>query len=218
MDVFIIDSFPIPICDVKRAKASTSDLQWADGSGCLATYGHWATFFGFRGHLITTAAGVSVDFVIAAANIDDREVLPLLAERGCYRILLGDKGYISESLQEEILETDRRNQKHQYPEAFRRLYTQLRRQVKTMIGQLTDQFSVSRVRGRTHWDVRTRMSNKFGACLLGCFLNHALGRALNVGETTFNVIMESRRNCVRIIHPPWRLGVASLFLSNERLI
>ena len=191
MDVFIIDSFPIPICDVKRAKSSTSDLQWADGSGCLATYGHCATkgletFFGFRGHLITTVAGVPVDFAIAAANIDDRDVLPLLVERGRYRILLGDKGYISKTLQEEILETEntcllptlRRNQKQQYPETFRRLQTRLRRRVETTIGQLTDQFSAARVRARTHWGVRTRMSNKFGACLLGCFLNHALGRPL----------------------------------------
>ena len=57
-DVFIVDSFPIPICDLKRAKSSTSDLKWADASGCLATYGTCATkglgtFFGFRGHLIT---------------------------------------------------------------------------------------------------------------------------------------------------------------------
>ena len=29
-DVYIVDSFPIPICDFKRAKASKSDLKWAD--------------------------------------------------------------------------------------------------------------------------------------------------------------------------------------------
>ena len=190
-DVFIVDSFPMPVCDFKRAKTSTTDLQWADASGCLATYGKCATkglgtFFGFRGHLITTGAGVPVDFAIASANIDDREVLPLLVERGRYPILLGDKGYISQSLEDELLDTEatcllptrRRNQKQQYPEAFRKLHTRLRRRVETTIGQLTDQFSVSRVRGRSHWGVRTRMSNKFGACLLGCFLNHALGRPL----------------------------------------
>ena len=190
-DVFIVDSFPMPVCDFKRAKTSRTDLQWADASGCLATYGKCATkglgtFFGFRGHLITTAAGVPVDFAIASANIDDRDVLPVLVERGRYPILLGDKGYISQSLEDELLETEgtcllptrRRNQKRQYPEAFRRLHTRLRRRVETTIGQLTDQFCVSRVRGRTHWGVRTRMSNKFGACLLGCFLNHALGRPL----------------------------------------
>ena len=190
-DVFLVDSFPIPVCDFKRAKASKSDLKWADASGTLATYGHSATkslgtFFGFRGHLITTVDGMPVDFAIAAANIDDREVLPLLSERGRYPILFGDKGYISESLQEELLETEntcllptlRRNQKQQYPETFRKLHGRLRRRIETTIGQLTDQFCVSRVRGHRHWGIRTRMSNKFGACLLGCFLNHVLGRPL----------------------------------------
>ena len=32
-DVFIVDSFPIPVCDFKRANASKSDFKWADGSG-----------------------------------------------------------------------------------------------------------------------------------------------------------------------------------------
>ena len=82
------------------------------------------TFFGFRCSLITTANGVPIDFGITAADRDGRDVLPLLAERGTYPILLGDKGYISQHLQAELMETEatvllptlRRNQKQQYPE------------------------------------------------------------------------------------------------------
>ena len=191
-DVFIVDSFPIPICDLKRAKPSRSDLKWADASGCLATYGTCATkglgtFFGFRGHVITTVAGVPVDFAIASANIDDREVLRVSSENRGYPIILGDKGYVSESLQKELLETTentcllatlRNNQKRQYLEAFRRLQVRLRRRIETTIAQLTDQFSISRVRARGHWGLMTRMSNKFGAALLGVFLNSCLGRPL----------------------------------------
>ena len=190
-DVFIVDSFPIPICDFKRAKASTSDLKWADASGTRATYGHCATkglgtFFGFRGHLITTTDGVPVDFAIASADIDDREVLGVLVQGSRYPILLGDKGYISHALARELLETEntclfstrRSNQKSQYPEAFRKLHGRMRRRIETTLNQLTQQFSVARVRARTHWGVQTRMSNKFGACLLGVFLNQALGRPL----------------------------------------
>ena len=163
-DVFIVDSFPIPICDFKRAKASKSDFKWADGTGTLATYGHCATkslgtFFGFRGTLITTVMGVPVDFGIASADIDDRDVLPYLAQRGEYRILLGDKGYISQQLQAELIETEntvllptlRSNQKQQYSESFRKLQVRLRRRIETTIGQLTDQFHISRVRALKHW-------------------------------------------------------------------
>ena len=191
-EVFIVDSFPIPICDFKRAKASKSDLKWeTHASGTLATYGVCATkglgtFLGFRGHLITTGIGVPVDFAIASAAIDDREVLPLLCQRGRYRVVLGDKGYISGPLQDELLETEntcllptlRSNQKQQYPEGFRKLQVRVRRRIETTIGQLTEQFGVSRVRARTQWGMQTRMSHKMGACLLGAFLNHCLGRPL----------------------------------------
>ena len=167
MDIFIVDSFPIPICDLKRAKTSTSDLKWADASGCQATYGKCATkglgtFFGFRGHIITTINGLPVDFAIVSANIDDRDVLPLLCERGRYPILLADKGdHVSESLQEEILATEktcllarlRSNQKQQYPESVGKLQVRLRRRIETTIAQLTNQFAVSRVRARGYWDL-----------------------------------------------------------------
>ena len=190
-DVFIADSFPIPTCDVNRAEASTSDLKWADGSETLATYGHCATkalgrFFGFRGHLITTKTGLPVAWTVAAANIEDREVLRVMAENQGYPIVLGDKGYVSKALQQELLATEntclvptlRRNQKQQYPADFRKQQVTLRRRIETTMGQLTAQFGVSRVRVRSHWGVRTRMSNKIGACVLGAFLNQCLGRPL----------------------------------------
>ena len=190
-DVYIVDSFPMPVCDFKRAHTSKSDFKWADATDTLATYGNCATkglgtFFGFRGSLITTANGLPVDFAIASADIDDREVLALLAERGQYPMMLGDKGYISQQLQQELLETEgmvllptlRSNQKQQYPEAFRKLHGRMRRRIETTISQLTEQFHVSRVRARTHYGLRTRMSNKFGACLLGAFINQCLGRPL----------------------------------------
>ena len=56
-----------------------------------------------------TVDGLPVDFAIAPADTDDREVLALLSERGRYPIILGDKGdHISEQLQRETL----RNRRH----------------------------------------------------------------------------------------------------------
>ena len=167
-DVFLVDSFPrSPICDLKRAKASRSDLKWADASGTLATYGHCATkdlgtFFGFRGHLITTAPGIPVDFAIASAHIDDREVLRVMSENRRYPMILGDKGYVSQDLHTELLSTEntclfatrRSNQKQQYPKDFRKLHVRLHRRIETTLNQLTEQFSVARVRARTQWDFR----------------------------------------------------------------
>ena len=80
-EVFIVNSFPIPLCDFKRAATSNSPLKCADGTGTLATYGKCATkgldtFLGFRCSLITTSYGLPVDFAVASADTDDRNVLP----------------------------------------------------------------------------------------------------------------------------------------------
>ncbi len=137
-----VDSFLILVCDFKRAKeTSTSDFKWADGTGTSVTYGHCATkslgtLFGFRGSLITTANGVRVDFAI----------------------VLGDKGYVSEHLQADLLATEgpvllptlRSDQKQQYPERFRKLQVRMRRRMETTIGQLTEPFPISRVRALKH--------------------------------------------------------------------
>ncbi len=112
------------------------------------------TFLGFRGSVITTAYGLPVDFAIATADTDDREVLPLLCECGTYPVILGDKGYISKELEVDLLKMDnvcllstrRSNQNAQYPPKFRKL----RRRIETTISQLTHQFNVSRIRARYH--------------------------------------------------------------------
>ena len=183
--------------------ASNSPLKCADGTGTLADYRKCATkglgtFFGRKSSVITTVYGLPVDFGVTPANIDDKEVLPALCQRGTYPIIIGDKGnHVSEQLETELrkpnfnvclLPTRRRNQKAQYPDDFRQLHQKMRRRVETTISQLTQQFHVSRIRARSHWGFRTRLSNKFGGFTLGVFLNKCLGRKL----------MALKRCCLRI--------------------
>ncbi len=187
--VFIVDSFPMPLCDFKRAHGSKSPLKSGDATGTQATYGHAATqglgrFFGFRGHLMTTCYGLAVDFAIANANIDDREVLPLFCQRGRYPVVLADKGYISEALKIDVFEnynvrlyaSRRRNQKTQYSASFQRWHRRRRLRIETTLSQLKEQFQIQRIRVRSHSGLRTRLSNKVAAFTLGVFLNMALER------------------------------------------
>ena len=115
--MYLVDSFPMPLCDKKRAGRSTSALTCSDATGTHATYGYCATkglgwFFGFRCSVITTDYGVPVDFAIACANIDDRAVLEALCERGKYPILVGDKGYISEALATLLFQRSARSERY----------------------------------------------------------------------------------------------------------
>ena len=69
-EVFIVDSFPIALCDFKRAKFLTSPLKCADATGTLATYSKTRTkglgaFLEFQVSLISTLYGLPVDFAIA---------------------------------------------------------------------------------------------------------------------------------------------------------
>ncbi len=66
-DVFIVAPFPIPMCNVKRGPASTFALKWADGSGCLATYGHCATSrsIGDRKHVFSSDAAKQSEATIS---------------------------------------------------------------------------------------------------------------------------------------------------------
>ncbi|MDE0483435.1 MAG: hypothetical protein OXI67_12715 [Candidatus Poribacteria bacterium] len=113
-------------------------------------------------------------------------MLPLFSERGTYPIILGEKGYISEALEVDLLETyntyllptRRKNQIKQYPSDFCKLHRKIRRRVETTISQLTQQFQISRIRARSHWGMLTQCSNKFGGFTLGVFLNKCLGRKL----------------------------------------
>ncbi|RDY22492.1 IS982 family transposase [Romboutsia maritimum] len=95
----IIDSMPIPVCKFGRAHFSKSFKG-------IATYGYCAskkeTFFGMKLHVICTQQGFISDFVLTAANVDDRDALWDLTARYINISIIGDKGYINKSLAPEL--------------------------------------------------------------------------------------------------------------------
>lgn len=135
----IVDGLPIPVCKFARAHFS----RIFKGN---AAHGYCATkqerFYGFRGHLVISSSGVITSATFAAANIDERDVCPGLAER-LKGLLLGDKGFIRPSLKEELemnglyLQTPvRGNMKEDRSPVFINWMLSTRRLVETVIGQL----------------------------------------------------------------------------------
>ena len=132
--VFIVDSFPIPVCDFKRAATSTSSLKCADGTGTSATYGKCATkrldtFLRFRGSLITTVYELSVD-LWSPLRIQMIKKCSAYYVNAALVLLSLEIKDISEELETDLLETDNvrllptrcPNQKTQYPKPFRKLH------------------------------------------------------------------------------------------------
>lgn len=97
--VHIIDGFPLPVCHGARAKRCRTFRDVSAKGYCAAKDEYdW----GLHGSLIISASGVITGKTATPAPLDEREaffdVLP-----GIHGLLIGDKGYISQSLHKELL-------------------------------------------------------------------------------------------------------------------
>ena len=174
-NVFIADSFPLEVCKFGRAHFCKSFRAEE------ATYGKnpskKQTYFGYKVHAITTSSGAVKAFEITPANVDDRKGLEDLSSTLSEgSIILADKGYVSQSLTEDLkaqgkmlLALKRKNAQKPYPEDLRKLIFKMRRRIETTFSQLTDQFNVERVLAKTFAGLSIRLLTKFFAfnlCLL----------------------------------------------------
>ena len=97
-DLFLFDGFPIPTCHPKRVRPK-NPLRSEAGFGYCAAKDHH--YFGFKGHVVTNTHGLILNFTFAAANIDERDVLPELVT-SYQGTLIADKGLIRTSLTAEL--------------------------------------------------------------------------------------------------------------------
>ena len=94
--ISFVDSTALKVCHIKREHQNkVFDGIATKGNGTLG----W--FFGFKLHIIINDKGEILNFVITQGNINDRQ--PLYSKEFTQIIfgkLFGDKGYISQKLQE----------------------------------------------------------------------------------------------------------------------
>jgi len=174
----LIDGFPMPVC--KFARAHFSHIFKGD-----AAYGYCATkkerYYGFHGHLLISSMGLVTTGTFTAANIDERDVCPELAEK-IKGLMLGDKGFIRPELQRELainglsLQTPLRdNMKDTRSKKLLNWMKNTRRLIETVIGQLTERFHIERVRARDLWHEASRFWRKLLAHTVCLKINIELG-------------------------------------------
>ena len=119
--ISFIDSTPLAVCHNLRIK------QHKVFAG-LAQRGKSSTgwFFGFKLHLVVNDRGELLNMALTPGNVDDRKPVPKLV-KDLFGQLFGDKGYISQSLFEFLLET-----------FGIRLVTKLRSNMKNRLMPLSD--------------------------------------------------------------------------------
>lgn len=176
---------PIPVCKFGRAYFSKLFKD-------ISTYGYCAskkeTYFGLKLHALVTTNGFITNFILTAANVDDRDaVFDLIELNDCIKIL-ADKGYVSNDLksalakEKEILliSLKRKNSKFQFEKQLRNVLSKTRRRVETSFSQLSEQFNINRVIAKSKWGLMIRIVLKILAHNLSFMINIIIGNIINV--------------------------------------
>jgi hypothetical protein len=182
-DTFIqlIDSMPLHVCEFVRARR----CRLFRGQ---ASYGKWfgQTIYGFKLHLKLTMRGLVRAFALTPAKTSDVTVVSELVETDHHGWVVGDKGYRSKPLSQQLLQEQqlvlhtpvRRNEKTPQlaPPALHQRLVGMRRLIETVNGQLEQQFQIKDVWARDLWHLTVRIVRKLLAHALCVLLNIQLGR------------------------------------------
>lgn len=184
---FVIDSFPLAVCKFGRARYCRSFRA------CGADYGKCPskkeTYFGYKVHALITLEGYITAFEVTPASTDDREGLRDLVENQSGFVLLGDKGYVGETLMQDMAEQGvclmalkRSNSKRNWPKPTRQLIFKQRRRVETVFSQLSEQLNAERVLAKSFQGLCTRLTNKILAYNLCLALNSIFKETRELGR------------------------------------
>ncbi|MCP5127588.1 MAG: IS982 family transposase [Gammaproteobacteria bacterium] len=178
--IHLVDGCPMPVCGWARASRRRVFPEGADVGYCAAKKQY---YYGLHGHLLITIDGVITAWTVTSATGDEREVLWELTA-GVHGLVMGDKGYLSAFVQEELatagidLQTPlRANMTDPRPQWAVQQLTRTRRLVETVIGQLTAPFHLEKIWARDTWHLTSRIARKVLAHTLGIFINRQIARS-----------------------------------------
>lgn len=146
-----IDSTTLDVCDNRRiAQHRVFKGLGQRGKNSMG----W--FFGFKLHLIVNDCGEILNMKLTPGNIDDRVPVPDLA-RGLFGKLVGDKGYISQALFEELflhsnlqlITRIKSNMKNKLMSVFDKILLRKRSIIETIIDQLKNISQIEHSRHRS---------------------------------------------------------------------
>ena len=148
--IAFVDSTPIEVCHPCRARSHKvfGDLpQW--GKNSVGWY------YGFKLHLIINDRGELLAFQLTSANTDDRKPVPDLTQHLLGK-LFGDKGYISQSLFEQLYQRGlqlitrcRKNMKNRLVPLIDRILLRKRALIESVNDQLKNICQIQHTRHRS---------------------------------------------------------------------
>ncbi len=175
---FIVDSMPLEVCKISRSFRSKIckdvDYAYPNKGFCASQNLH---FYGYKLHAVCSISSVFQSFDISPTSVHDIHYLQDIKLQMSDCVLLGDKGYLSQTIQLDLfkevnikLETPKRkNQKDYKPQFYQ--FKKYRKRIETLFSQLCDQFMIRRNYAKTFEGFKTRILAKITTLTTIQFLN-----------------------------------------------
>lgn len=177
-DYFIVDSMPLEICKFSRhnrVKICKDKFETSPSKGYCASQNSW--FYGYKLHGVCSVSGFFHSLDITKAEVHDVHFLKNIKQQMSDCVLLGDKGYLSQSIQLDLFQTvnikletpKRNNQKDYRPQPY--IFRKSRKRIETLFSQLCDQFRIRNNYAKTFEGFKTRILAKITALTLVQYIN-----------------------------------------------
>ena len=177
-EYFIVDSMPLEVCKTSRASRSSickEKQQSFPDKGFCASQNMY--FYGYKLHAICSVSGVFQSIDISPASVHDIHYLKDIQSQLSDCVLLGDKGYLSTSIQLNLFETanirletpKRMNQASYQKQPY--IFRKARKRIETLFSQLCDQFLIRRNYAKSFDGFKTRILSKITALTMIQYLN-----------------------------------------------
>jgi len=191
---FVVDSMPLEVCKLARSSRSKIcreiDYALPNKGFCASQNLH---FYGYKLHAVCSISGVFQSFDLSPASVHDIHYLQDIKTQLSDCVLLGDKGYLSQTIQLDLfnevniqLETPKRkNQKDYKPQFYQ--YKKYRKRIETLFSQLCDQFMIRRNYAKTFQGFKTRILAKITTLTTIQYLNKFLFNR-NINNLKINLV------------------------------
>jgi hypothetical protein len=178
--VQVIDTMPLPVCVLTRARRDRCFPLEADYGYCAAKDMH---YYGFKLGLRISRIGMITHYPLLSARPHDIQSLDTLLE-GFEGLAPADKGFIdafrhallSERHGITVVTPPRKGMTTDLPKPLLKYCYRLRKYVETVGSHLTERFSVDHIRVHDLWHFQHRLIRKILAHTICVFLNLTLNR------------------------------------------
>lgn len=181
----VIDSVPVPVVKMAREKtfkAFKKSFETAPAKGYSAVNKGW--FIGYKLHVVIYDNGVVQQSAITKGNVHDINFVKQLEDLPQGKDLLGDRAYISKTVQADLFENYEVNLKvpfrlnqYDYKKHPKKLKS-ARQMVETFFAQMCDQLSLKRNYAKSFEGLAARLTSKLSAMSLLNWINQINGRKL----------------------------------------